>query len=147
MKDVKELNKGDSMRIGHYELRMANLTQGENDVYQWNRAEINVFKDGEARGTLLPEKRFYKASRETTSEVGLRAGLLEDVYLNFGGMSDDNQRAVIQAHINPLVTWVWIGGLVLIGGTLVCLVPSKIKPVALRAQIVVRTSREAQLTK
>ncbi len=146
-KDVKELSKGDSMRIGHYELRMADLTQGETDVYQWSRASIDVFKDGRSLGALHPEKRLYKASRENTSEVGLRAGLLQDVYLNFGGMSDDNQRAVIQAHINPLVTWVWIGGLVLIGGTLVCLVPSKIKPGTVRAQVVVRTSREAQLAR
>jgi len=29
-------------------------------------------------------------------------------------LSDDNQRAVIQAFVNPLVTWVWVGGLVLI---------------------------------
>ena len=29
-------------------------------------------------------------------------------------MSDDNQRAVIQAFVNPLTSWVWVGGLVLI---------------------------------
>jgi cytochrome c-type biogenesis protein CcmF len=51
----------------------------------------------------------------------------EDLYVNFGGMSDDSQRAVIQAFVNPLVTWVWVGGMVLIGGTLICLVPSKVK--------------------
>jgi cytochrome c-type biogenesis protein CcmF len=146
-KDVKELNKGDSMRVGRYELRMADLTEGENGVYQWNRATIDIFKNGQALGALHPEKRFYKASRETISEIGLRPRLLEDVYLNFGGMSDDNQRAVIQAHINPLVSWVWIGGLVLIGGTLVCLVPSKIKPGTLHAQVVVRASRQTQLTR
>jgi cytochrome c-type biogenesis protein CcmF len=146
-RDVKELNKGDSMRLGRYELRMADLTEGENAVYQWNRATIGVYKNGEALGELHPEKRFYKASQQPTSEIGLRPGLLEDVYLNFGGMSEDNQRAVIQAHINPLVTWVWIGGLVLIGGTLVCLVPSKIKPATLRAQVVVRTSGRAPVAR
>ncbi len=35
----------------------------------------------------------------------------EDLYLNFGGMSDDNQRAVIQAYVFPLVSWIWIGTL------------------------------------
>ena len=51
----------------------------------------------------------------------------EDLYLNFGGMTDDNQRAVIQAYVFPLVSWIWIGTLVLIFGTLICLVPSKVK--------------------
>jgi cytochrome c-type biogenesis protein CcmF len=60
----------------------------------------------------------------------------EDLYVNFGGMSDDGQRAVIQAFVNPLVTWVWVGGLVLIGGTLICLVPSKVKMQYARTQVV-----------
>ena len=87
-------------------------------------------------GTLEPEKRFYLASKQGTSEVGIRSRLNEDLYLNFGGMSDDNQRAVIQAYVFPLVSWIWIGGLVLIGGTLVCLVPSKIKMQYARTEVV-----------
>ena len=51
-------------------------------------------------------------------------------------MSDDNQRAVIQAYVFPLVSWIWMGGLVLIGGTLVCLVPSKIKRQYARTEVV-----------
>jgi cytochrome c-type biogenesis protein CcmF len=136
LNEVKELNKGDSMRIGAYSLRMANLEQGENENYQWHRATMQVTKNGVPLGTLEPEKRFYKASKQGTSEVGVRSRLNEDLYLNFGGMSDDNQRAVIQAYVLPLVTWIWIGGLVLIGGTLVCLVPSKIKMQYARTEVV-----------
>jgi cytochrome c-type biogenesis protein CcmF len=134
--DVKELNKGDSMQVGAYNLKMVDLQQGENANYQWHRATMQVTKNGEPLGTLEPEKRFYLASKQGTSEVGVRARLNEDLYLNFGGMSDDNQRAVIQAYVLPLVTWIWIGGLVLIGGTLVCLVPSKIKMQYARTEVV-----------
>jgi cytochrome c-type biogenesis protein CcmF len=133
--DVKELNQGDSMQIGAYSLRMVDLQQGENENYQWHRATMQVAKNGAPLGTLEPEKRFYKASKQGTSEVGIRSRLNEDLYLNFGGMSDDNQRAVIQAYVLPLVTWIWIGGLVLIGGTLVCLVPSKIKMQYARTEV------------
>jgi len=141
--DVKELNKGDTMRIGAYTLRMLDLQQGENENYQWHRANIGVSKDGEDLGTLEPEKRFYKASRQGTSEVGLRERPNEDLYLNFGGMSDDNQRAVIQAYVFPLVDWIWIGGLVLIGGTLICLVPSKVKLQYARTEVVGFTKKHA----
>jgi len=44
----------------------------------------------------------------------------EDLYVNFGGMSDDNQRAVIQSR--DACNLGLGGGLVLIGGTLICLV-------------------------
>ena len=134
--EVKELNQGDTMRIGAYELRMVNLQQGENENYQWHRATMQVSKNGDLLGTLEPEKRFYTASRQGTSEVGIRQRPNEDLYLNFGGMSDDNRRAVIQAYIFPLVSWIWIGGLVLIGGTLICLVPSKVKMQYARTSVV-----------
>ena len=133
--EVKELNTGDTMRVGRYELKMARLTTGQNENYQWHRASMEVYSNGELLGTLEPEKRFYTASKQGTSEIGLRSRLHEDLYLNFGGMADDQQRAVIQAYVFPLVSWIWIGTLVLIGGTLVCLVPSKIKMQYARTQV------------
>ncbi len=134
--EVKELNNGDSMKVGAYTLKMVNLQEGQNENYQWHRATMEVSKGGEVLGTLEPEKRFYMASRQGTSEVGIRQRPNEDLYLNFGGMSDDNQRAVIQAYVFPLVSWIWIGGLVLIGGTFICLIPSKVKMQYARTQVV-----------
>jgi len=69
------------------------------------------------------------------------------LYLNFGGMSDDNQRAVIQAYVFPLVSWIWIGGLVLIGGTFVCLVPSKVKMQYARTEVVGYATQHATVKK
>jgi cytochrome c-type biogenesis protein CcmF len=140
---VKELNVGDSMQVGVYNLKMVDLKQGDNENYAWHRAYMQVTKNGNTLGTLEPEKRFYKASRQGTSEVGIRQRPNEDLYLNFGGMSDDNQRAVIQAYVFPLVSWIWIGGLVLIGGTFVCLVPSKVKMQYARTQVVGITKTHA----
>ena len=145
--EVKELNNGDSMRVGVYDLKMVNLQQGDGENYSWHRATMAVFKNGEALGTLEPEKRFYKASRQGTSEVGVRTRLNEDLYLNFGGMSDDNQRAVIQAYVFPLVSWIWIGALVCIGGTLVCLVPSKVKMQYARTEVVGYAKKHATVQK
>jgi cytochrome c-type biogenesis protein CcmF len=122
---------------------MADLTQGENDLYAWHRANIAVYKGGQLIDTLEPEKRFYKASREGTSEVGLRTRPNEDLYINFGGMSDDNQRAVIQAYVFPLVSWIWIGGLVLIAGTLICLTPAKVKMQYARTEVIGVTKKHA----
>jgi cytochrome c-type biogenesis protein CcmF len=134
--EVKELNNGDTMHVGRYQLRMVNLQQGQNENYAWHRATMQVTKDGKDLGVLEPEKRFYLASKEGTSEVGIRQRPNEDLYLNFAGMSDDNMRAVIQAYVFPLVSWIWVGGLVLIGGTLVCLVPAKIKMQYARTEVV-----------
>jgi cytochrome c-type biogenesis protein CcmF len=141
--EVKELNNGDSLRVGRYDLRMVNLQEGQNANYEWHRATMRVMKDGKDLGFLEPEKRFYLASKEGTSEVGIRQRPNEDLYINFAGMSDDNQRAVIQAYVFPLVSWIWVGGLVLIGGTLICLVPSKVKMQYARTEVVGITKKHA----
>jgi cytochrome c-type biogenesis protein CcmF len=120
-----EVNVGDHIHLGHYDLRVADVRAGDNDNYSWHSAVIEVAKDGQPLGTLTPERRLYKASRQGTSEVAIRRRLNEDLYLNFAGMSDDNQRAVIQAYVFPLVSWIWVGYWVLLMGTLICLVPSK----------------------
>jgi len=154
--ETKELNIGDSMQVGAYTLKMVDLKQGDNPadlkpgetaLYQWHRATMDVYKGGSLLGQLEPEKRFYLASKQGTSEVGVRVRPNEDLYLNFGGMSDDNQRAVIQAYVFPLVSWIWIGGLVLIGGTFVCLVPSKIKMQYARTEVVGMVTSHATIQK
>jgi cytochrome c-type biogenesis protein CcmF len=145
--EVKELNKGDSMRVGVYDLKMIDMTQGETPVYQFHRAKMAVSKNGQYLGILEPEKRFYMASRQGTSEVGIRQRPNEDLYLNFAGMSDDQKRAVIQAYVFPLVSWIWIGGLVLIGGTFVCLVPSKVKMQYARTEVVGYAKKQATVQK
>jgi cytochrome c-type biogenesis protein CcmF len=145
--EVKEMKVGDTVKIGAYELKMADLKQGDTPVYSWHRATMDVYKGGNLLGQLEPEKRFYLASRQGTSEVGIRQRPNEDLYLNFGGMSDDNERAVIQAYVFPLVSWIWIGGLVLIGGTFICLVPSKVKMQYAKTEVVGITRKHATVEK
>jgi cytochrome c-type biogenesis protein CcmF len=122
-----EVKMGDRLSLGHYEMRVAEIRDGENDNYTWYNAVIEVSRGGQALGAMTPERRMYKASRQGTSEVAIRRRPNEDLYLNFAGMSDDNQRAVIQAFVFPLVSWIWIGFWVVAVGTLICLVPSKVR--------------------
>jgi cytochrome c-type biogenesis protein CcmF len=44
--------------------------------------------------------------------------------------------AIVQIYINPLVSWIWIGFWVLLLGTIVCLVPSKVKLAYARTEMV-----------
>ncbi len=138
-----EVERGSVADIGHYRLRVADITQGENDNYIWNRAVIQVSKNGDPLGTLEPEKRLYKASKQPTSEVAIRRRLNEDLYLNFAGMSNDNKKAVIQAYVFPLVSWIWIGYWVLLFGTLVCLIPPRVRLQYARTQVVGIAGRHA----
>ena len=129
-----ELKVGDSIKIGAYQLTLKGTHEGENENYLEQDASIEARKNGEILGVLKPEERVYKASRQPTHEVALRERLNEDLYLNFAGMNGD--RVVLQSYVFPLVDWIWIGALTLIFGTLVALVPSKVKREYARTQVV-----------
>jgi cytochrome c-type biogenesis protein CcmF len=133
---TKEVAPGGNTNVGHYNLHIADIQSGENDTYAWQRLAVDVSRNGTALGTLFPERRLYKASQQPTSEVSIRRRLNEDFYINFAGLSADNKRAVIQAYVFPLVSWIWIGFWVLAFGTIVCLIPNKVRLSYARTQVV-----------
>jgi cytochrome c-type biogenesis protein CcmF len=147
-KDVtKEVAPGGTFQLGHYTLRIADMTKGENDNYVWQKMQVEASENGKSLGMMEPERRLYKSSQQPTSEVAIRRRLNEDLYLNFAGVSNDNQRAVIQAYIFPLVTWIWIGFWVLAIGTLVCLIPSKVRLSYARTQVIGVAQKHAPVEK
>jgi len=133
-----EVNLGSRFDLGRYSLRLADLHEADNPNYSSQHAIVEVYeRGGGARiGTLTPERRFYKSSEQQTSEVSIRHRLDEDLYVNYAGLTDDGSRAVMQAYIFPLVSWIWVGFLVLVAGTMVCLVPPKVPMQYARTQVV-----------
>jgi cytochrome c-type biogenesis protein CcmF len=127
---------GQDFTIGNYNLTVTNMQDGDNANYEWRTVSIGVRKAGEDLGTIRPEHRFYKSSRQPASQVAIRRRLNEDLYVNFAGMSSDDKKLVIQAYVFPLVSWIWLGYYVLLFGTLVCLVPPKIRLAYARTEVV-----------
>ncbi|PYT20876.1 MAG: cytochrome C biogenesis protein [Acidobacteria bacterium] len=142
---VDDMKTGESVRIGSYQLTVNAVHEGENDNYMWQSAAIGVVKNGKSLGVMEPESRVYKASRQPTHEVAIRQRPNEDLYINFAGVNGD--RATVQSYVFPLVSWIWIGALTLIFGTLVALVPSKVKREYARTQVVGITRKHVAVEK
>ena len=121
-----EVGMGDKFTLGRYELKVASIQEGQNPNYSWGHAVVEIYQGGTLIDTLTPEQRLYSAGQgQQSSVVDIRRRLHEDLYLNFAGMQDG--KAIIQAYVFPLVGWIWLGFAALIFGTLVCLVPSKVR--------------------
>jgi len=143
---ITETELGGVLNIGKYELKVSDLRDGENQNYAWNHAVVEVRSGGKFLGALEPERRFYKSSGQSTSEVAIRRRLNEDLYLNYAGVNE-NQKPVIQAYIFPLVSWIWIGFATLIFGTAICLVPSKVRLQYARTEVVGMVGKHAPAEK
>jgi cytochrome c-type biogenesis protein CcmF len=92
-------------------------------------ATVEVIKDGRRAGLMTSEKRqhvdsFKRPTFEPSTEVAIRSGLQEDVYLVFAGAVNGTEEAVYRINLNPLVWWVWFGGLVLVLGGIITMWPS-----------------------
>jgi cytochrome c-type biogenesis protein CcmF len=120
----KELGYGDQMTIGAYTLTCRSYTQDDKPNYESEWAIIDVTRRGKPVTTLFPERRFYKASQQTATMVANRSTLKEDLYLVYEGLNQQTGHPIIKAHLNPLVMWIWLGVLIMVGGTVLALVPN-----------------------
>jgi len=78
---------------------------------------------------LRPEKQFFdNFPQQPSTKVGLRSTPFEDLYVVLGGWTGDGPTATISlaVFINPLVSWIWSGGVLLLLGTVVSLWPAPI---------------------
>jgi cytochrome c-type biogenesis protein CcmF len=132
-----EMRPGDRMEIGRYTLvaqtftavpRQRFASDGsvlEKRNYEAERVTIEVLQKNESSLMLYPERRFYPANEVSGTMVAIHSTLREDLYVVYAGRDPESNQPVIHAYVNPLVKWIWLGGIVLVLGTLLCLVPNR----------------------
>ncbi len=134
-KDVQmEMAPGDALSIGSYRIICQNFDQTNNNNFQSERATLEVFRNGRSLMMLYPERRFYLASQVTETMVAIETSPLRDLYVVYAGRSPENGRPVIHAYLNPLVKWIWFGGLVLVLGTGIAMLPNRRAALVLHAE-------------
>jgi cytochrome c-type biogenesis protein CcmF len=121
-KDVV-LQTGSSATVGPFTLQYANLTHMVLPTHEAFVATVHVSRRGRIT-TLYPEKRLYFAQNQPTTEVALRTSPLEDLYIILAGF-EPSRVATFKVFVNPLVLWMWIGGCVIVLGTVVAIWPER----------------------
>jgi len=85
---------------------------------------VAVLEDGKSIGTMYPGRWFYRKHEEQpTTQVAIRRSVAEDLYLVMPAYDLKDQSISLQIVINPLVSWIWIGGIVMTAGALLALAP------------------------
>ncbi len=117
------LKPGGKLEIGDYTLRFDAVTPTETPHIAYLTATLAVLYDGKQIDSLHPEKRFYKKPEQPTTEVAIRSTLGSDLYVVLGAYDNATQMATIQAYLNPLIGFLWWGGIVLALGTAITIWP------------------------
>jgi len=118
----KEIGIGGTVKIGPYELLLQAVDQKQEKNYMAERMIVEVMKDHKPVMILFPERRNFPTNQESGTMVAIYSTLREDLYVVYAGVNQGSDVPTIHVFLNPLVKWVWYGGIVVVMGTIVALV-------------------------
>ncbi len=122
------LSQGQALTLGAYTMVYDDLIAFRaEDGREVHRATVSVYRDGRLLTTLHPRRDLYllEGGAQPMTIPGVRSSIEDDFYVllvDWEPMGVDG--ATFKLYVNPLVNWVWAGGLVFILGTLVAVWPS-----------------------
>ncbi len=140
VKQTFQLAPGESAGFNdEYTITFGGLNQTRQSNYTSVEAHVTLTTLGEtgdtggtggAGQTLHPEMRFYDKSEQPSAQVALNSSLSRDAYVTLAGWEDDGQLVALQVIVNPLIAWIWIGGIVMTLGAIFSLLPRLVKATA-----------------
>jgi len=103
---------GDVLEIGSERLRFEGVQTLKRDNYLALQGRLTLLSNGEV---LTPERRRYPVQEAPTTEAAIHSTPLRDVYVVIGEQAG-GERWAIHVYLNPLVQFIWFGGLVILLG-------------------------------
>jgi cytochrome c-type biogenesis protein CcmF len=121
------LRRGEQAELAGYRIRFDGLRESQESNHGKVTGTFTVV-NGHAAGTVLrPAKKFYPQEQSPIAYVDYRLGLIDDLYVVLGDFAPDGSHATVKFQVNRMVSWIWIGGLVLTLGTALAVLPERRK--------------------
>ena len=111
---------GDTVQIANYDFKFAGVSDANGPNYMGGKGQIDISKAGKPEATLFAEKRFYTVSKMPMTEAAINWGFTRDLYVALGEKIEDNSWA-LRLYYKPFIRWIWIGGLFMALGGLLCI--------------------------
>jgi cytochrome c-type biogenesis protein CcmF len=121
------LAQGEQLTLGRYVMIYDTLTQYDDrgDSYV-TQADVSVYRDGNLIGELSPRQDYYYASEMSVTIPGVRSTLGADLNVMLVGWEPiESGGATFKVFHNPLMNFIWLGGLVFVLGTMVAAWPDR----------------------
>jgi cytochrome c-type biogenesis protein CcmF len=113
-----------TLEKGLYRIQYVGFRREVDNTKMMLFADVDVFVNGKLAGRMSPARYVYKKMSDSpTTEVAQMHRVRDDLYLVVGNIDPDTKTASFQIHVNPLVSWIWFGCIVLILGSIICMWP------------------------
>jgi cytochrome c-type biogenesis protein CcmF len=122
------LSRGESVELAGYKIRFDSLAASEESNHFKVSGTFTVANGARRPTVLYPAKKFYPQEQTPIAYVDYRLGFIEDVYLVLGDFARDGSQATVKVQVNRMVSWLWIGGLILTLGAALAILPEGRKP-------------------
>ncbi len=109
---VVSMQVGDEFTIADYRIKLTELHEVEGGNWKAEEGVFQVFEGAELLTELRPQKRIYNATQTPTTESAIYAINMGHIFLTMPEVSPEGV-AVARGVINPLVLWVWGGGIIM----------------------------------
>ena len=117
----QELAIGGHMRLGGYALSLDRVGGVDGPNYDAERGVVSITSNGAAVCTAAPERRFYPAGAQTTSQVAICQRGLDDLYVVLGEPARGSAAWVVRAYFNPWARLIFFGPIIIALGGLISL--------------------------
>jgi cytochrome c-type biogenesis protein CcmF len=121
------LKPGEATELAGYRIRFDGLRESQESNHGKVTGTFTVVGGRGTGAVLEPAKKFYPQEQSPIAYVDYRLGLVDDLYLVLGDFARDGSHATVKLQVNRMVSWIWIGGLVLTLGTLLAVLPERRK--------------------
>jgi cytochrome c-type biogenesis protein CcmF len=121
---LENVKPGSEIRLGGYHLRYLTAEALPFAHYGGARARIALYRGDEPLGVMAPEKRMYWMEQQPASIPAIWSTPREDLYVILTNLESDGS-ATLKVYRNPLVNWIWLGGVVFVLGTLAVMWPHR----------------------
>jgi cytochrome c-type biogenesis protein CcmF len=124
---ILTMKPGDSVAVAGYELRFEGLRPYRGPNYTEDQGRF-VLTDGSGRAVteIVSSKRFYPARQMPTTEAGIATRGVSQLYVALGDPVDGGG-IVVRIWWKPLVTLIWLGCVVMMGGGILSLLDRRLR--------------------
>jgi cytochrome c-type biogenesis protein CcmF len=88
-------------------------------------ARVRVTEHGKDLGVFAPSLAVFPGATEAVGTPSVHTGLTRDIYITLTSSPDNRGHVTLGIFINPLVTWLWLGGMIMVIGALIAGIPGR----------------------